>query len=93
VVWFGELLPDDAANRAWEAATHCDVFLSVGTSNLVEPAASLPWTAHGHGADVIVANTTMEGQRWGERIHYLLGPAGETLPRLVTAAWPLSVSR
>ena len=93
VVWFGELLPDDATSRAWEATAHCDVFLSVGTSNLVWPAASLPWTAHGHGAHVIVANTTMEGQRRGERIHHLLGPSGETLPRLVREAWPSAVSR
>ena len=50
VVWFGELLPEHALRRAEEAARSCDLFLSVGTSNVVEPAASLPWTAARHGA-------------------------------------------
>jgi NAD-dependent deacetylase len=83
VVWFGEYLPPGALEAGWHAAEHCDVFLSVGTSNLVEPAASLPWHAHRHGAEVIVVNTTAEGQRDGGRIHHLLGKAGEVLPALI----------
>jgi NAD-dependent deacetylase len=49
VVWFGEALaePDvDAARRA----TYCDVFLTVGTSAVVYPAASLVHEARRHGA-------------------------------------------
>lgn len=87
VVWFGELLPAAALERALAAATSADVFLSVGTSNLVEPAASLPWTAARHGATVIVINPATEGQRSGPRIHHLLGKSGEILPALVAAAW------
>lgn len=83
VVWFGEYLPAGALEAGRHAAEHCDVFLSVGTSNLVEPAASLPWHAHRHGAEVIVVNTTAEGQRSGARIHHLVGKAGEVLPDLV----------
>jgi NAD-dependent deacetylase len=64
------------------------VFLSVGTSNLVEPAASLPWLAAGHGATVGVINLSMEGQRSGVGIHHLAGPAGRVVPELVEAAWP-----
>ena len=74
--------------RAREAAAACDVFLSVGTSNLVEPAASLPWLAASHGATVLVVNPTMEGQRRGPRIHHLAGPAGTVLPELLREAWP-----
>jgi NAD-dependent deacetylase len=88
VVWFGELLPVGALEAAQAAATSCDVFLSVGTSNLVEPAASLPWMAASRGAAVLVVNTTMEGQRRGRDIHALVGPAAEVLPALVEAAWP-----
>ena len=40
VVWFGELLPAEALAAAVEAARTCDLFLSVGISGLVEPAAS-----------------------------------------------------
>jgi NAD-dependent deacetylase len=87
VVWFGEQLPPEALERAWSAAHDCDVFLSVGTSNLVEPAASLPWIAASAGAAVLVVNTTDEGQRRGEHIQHLVGPAGVVLPRIVDLAW------
>ena len=88
VVWFGELLPAGALAAAEEAAATCDVLLSVGTSNLVVPAASLPWMAAARGATVIVVNTTDEGQHRGPGIHFALGPAGTVLPALVAAAWP-----
>jgi NAD-dependent deacetylase len=88
VVWFGEYLPPLALSRAHEAVASCEVFLSVGTSNLVEPAASLPWHAARHGARVLVINPTAEGQRSGPRIHHLLGKAGEVLPALLRTVWP-----
>jgi NAD-dependent deacetylase len=90
VVWFGESLPEQALRGAWAAAQECDVFLSVGTSNLVEPAASLPWLAAAQGAAVVVINTSMEGQRSGPGIHHLAGAAGQVLHGLVAAAWPAS---
>src|SRR5215216_8205809 len=37
VVWFGESLPEQALEAAFGAAQACDLFLSVGTSNLVQP--------------------------------------------------------
>lgn len=76
VVWFGEMLPEAEFARAREAARSAEVFLSIGTSNLVEPAASLPWLAHRQGATVIVVNPTMEGQRSGTGILHLTGPRG-----------------
>ena len=83
VVWFGEMLPEEEFTRATEAARSAEIFLSVGTSNLVEPAASLPWLAHRHGAKVIVINSSMEGQRSGDGILQLTGLAGELLPKVV----------
>lgn len=85
VVWFGEMLPDAAFAEAADAARNCEVFLSVGTSNLVEPAASLTWMAHRHGAHVIVVNTSMEGQQHGPGIVHLTGAAGTILPALLAA--------
>jgi len=58
VVWFGESLPADAMNRAMTAASQCDVCFSIGTSTLVQPAASLPLVALNSGACVIEINPT-----------------------------------
>ena len=41
VVWFGESLDPDILNKAFDAARTCDVMLIVGTSGIVQPAASL----------------------------------------------------
>ena len=87
VVWFGEPLPMDQYEIARNAAVACDVFLSVGTSNIVEPAASLPWVAAAHGATVIVVNPTMDGQRRGPSVLAVEGPAGVMLPRLIAEAY------
>jgi NAD-dependent deacetylase len=89
VVWFGEALPEEALTRARSATFACDVFLAVGTSNLVEPAASLPWLAASHGATVLVVNPSLAGQRSGPSIVPLVGAAGVLLPRLVARAWPV----
>lgn len=87
VVWFGEPLPMKRFEAARDAAVACDVFLSVGTSNIVEPAASLPWIAATHGATVIVVNPTMDGQKRGPSILPIEGPAGVMLPRLIAEAY------
>jgi len=56
VVWFGELLPEGTLNRAMAAAARCDICFSVGTSTMVQPAASLPFIALDAGAVVIEIN-------------------------------------
>jgi len=55
VVWFGEAIPATAA-RAAEAATACDVFLSIGTSSVVYPAAGLIAEARQKGAFTVEIN-------------------------------------
>jgi NAD-dependent deacetylase len=87
VVWFGEQLPEQALHLAWGAVYDCDVFLTVGTSNVVEPAASLPWLAAAQGATVGVINTSMEGQRSGAGVYHLTGASGRVLQELVGAVW------
>src|SRR5438067_3900647 len=88
VVMFEEELPEGAMERAREAASHCDVLLSVGTSNLVWPATDVPRYALHGGAQVIIVNPDMEGQPTGRRVTYLVGASGEILPELVKVAWP-----
>jgi len=58
VVWFGEALPADAMSLAMTEASSCDVCFSIGTSTLVQPAASLPFLALNGGAVVIEINPT-----------------------------------
>jgi NAD-dependent deacetylase len=56
VVWFGEELPAEALQQAMERVQQCDVCFSIGTSTLVQPAASLPFIALRAGAAVIEVN-------------------------------------
>ncbi len=56
VVWFGESLPQEALSQAFQAARSCDLLLTVGTSALVQPAASLPLLALRNGAFVVEIN-------------------------------------
>ncbi|MEX5297294.1 NAD-dependent deacylase [Kocuria sp. CPCC 205292] len=56
VVWFGELLPEGAVDRAASAVAAADLVLVVGTSGLVQPAASLPLLAAGRGTPVVEIN-------------------------------------
>lgn len=86
VVWFGEALPPDALRAALAATRACDVFLSVGTSALVHPAAALPLEAAESGARTVEVNPDETPVSvWMD--HRLSGPAGELLPALVAAAW------
>ncbi len=82
VVWFGEMLPEQALEDAYAAARGCDVFLSVGTSTVVEPAASLPFAALEAGASVIEVNPARTPLSARATV-VLAGAAGEVLPRLV----------
>jgi NAD-dependent deacetylase len=87
VVWFGEALPADAWARATEILEAADVFFCIGTSSLVEPAASLPRYARSCGRTVIQINP--EATSHDEIAQYVLrGKAGELLPALLEAAWP-----
>ena len=87
VVWFGESLPPEALNAAWEAAGHCELFFSIGTSGVVEPAASLPNLALQSGAVVVEINphptplTRLAS-------YSLRGPSGVLLPELLARTWP-----
>jgi NAD-dependent deacetylase len=56
VVWFGEMLPADVLDAAVLALRSCAACLAVGTSALVEPAASLPLLARESGAMLVEVN-------------------------------------
>ena len=56
VVWFGEPLPGGAIEAAFAAAHESDVFVVIGTSGVVQPAASLAGAAKAAGGAVIEVN-------------------------------------
>lgn len=84
IVWFGESLDPDVMERAVGAFEHADVALIVGTSGVVQPAASLAGLAKRFGAYVVEVNPDATPVS-GLVDVALKGKAGEVLPRLVPA--------
>jgi len=87
VVWFEEMLPAAALDRAEDIARRCDALLVVGTSAEVYPAAALPYAAKRRGAIVVEINP-LPTDLSDSVDQTLRGPAGVVLPALVAAAWP-----
>jgi len=82
IVWFGEGLDEDVMARAVGAFEYCDVALVVGTSGLVQPAASLAGMARRAGAFVVEVNPdATPNSNLVDSV--LRAPAGEVLPKLV----------
>ncbi len=86
VVWFGEALPRDELEAAVIAARSCDLFFSIGTSGVVQPAASLAFEAQNKGAVVVEINT--ESTPLTPKTDFAChGRSGEILPELVKSVW------
>jgi NAD-dependent deacetylase len=82
VVWFGEPLPYDLVKRAIRAVEACDLMLVVGTSGLVQPAASMADAALDRGVPVVEIN--LDPTPLSDRATFVLrGKAGEILPKLI----------
>ena len=82
VVWFGEGLPTGAIETAIEACRACEVFMTIGTSAVVHPAAGLIQMAVKAGARTIEINP--EATAASDLVDLSLrGPAGDILPQLV----------
>ena len=83
VVWFGEPLGDGMIKEAEHAVESAQVFLVIGTSANVYPAASLIPFAKQSGAKVIEINT--DDTAFTDQVDCpLRGPAGELLPALIS---------
>jgi NAD-dependent deacetylase len=82
VVWFGEMLPIGALEAASEAARGCELFLSIGTSSLVYPAAALPYEALESGVTLVEINPS-ETPLTPHADYSLRESAGKVLPALL----------
>lgn len=82
VVWFGEGIDPEVMRASSLAAQGCDLFLVIGTSGLVQPAAGMAMLAGRTGAPVVEFNLEESGvAHWVDL--FVPGSAHETLPRLV----------
>jgi NAD-dependent deacetylase len=81
IVWFGEALDPDVLDRAAAISRSCQVMFVLGTSGIVQPAASLPFAAARAGAKIVEVNiepTPLTPQA----DHFLPGKAGDVLSDL-----------
>jgi NAD-dependent deacetylase len=84
VIWFGEALPPRELERAFATSRACDVIVVVGTSGVVQPAASLPYEARRAGATVIEVNPSPSEVTPLAHL-FLQGPSGQVLSQVVDA--------
>ena len=82
VVWFSEGLPARVWQDAEAAARTAEVFLLIGTSAVVYPAAGLAQIAKTSGARVVEINIA-ETVLSDSIDEFLQGPSGELLPQLI----------
>ncbi len=82
VIWFGEDLPAGMLEAASDASCSCEVFMTIGTSAVVYPAAGLPPLAAQSGAKTIEVNPEPTPVT-GMMTFSFRGAAGDILPQLV----------
>ena len=86
VVWFGEALPRAELEAAVNASRACQVYFSIGTSGLVQPAASLAHASRNNGSVVVEINA--EPTPLTPKVDFAFhGKSGEILPDLLKAVW------
>jgi NAD-dependent deacetylase len=81
-IFFGEGIPESAYKNSFAEAEKADVFLLIGTTGLVQPAALIPYKAKQNGAKIIEINP--EKTVFSDEICdiFLKGKAGEVLTQL-----------
>jgi NAD-dependent deacetylase len=82
VVWFGEGLPDTVWEKAVHSTREADLFLVIGTSAVVHPAAGLVYLAKSSGAKVVEINVDDTPVSTTVDICWR-APAAEALPALL----------
>jgi len=81
VVWFGEPLSPFVLDKALEVSSRAEVFFSIGTSALVQPAATLPLLARRKGAALVEINIE-ETPLTSQADFFLRGTSSEWLGKI-----------
>ncbi|HEY2772493.1 MAG TPA: Sir2 family NAD-dependent protein deacetylase [Candidatus Binatia bacterium] len=82
---FGQQMPERETREAFEAASRCDLFIVIGSSLVVYPAASLPDAAVAAGAPLVIVNNEPTPKD-RDAAAVLGGSAAESMAMLVRAA-------
>lgn len=82
VVWFGEMLSDNNLTKAFVAIDNCDFMFVIGTSGIVQPAASFALRAKDEGAFVVEINIEKTPLSASVDATFI-GKAGDILPQLL----------
>lgn len=86
IVWFGEQLPREQLAQSYDECDRANIFFSIGTSSVVQPAASLPIYAQNAGALLVEINP--EDTPLTKDAEFVLrGASGVVLPELLHSAW------
>lgn len=84
VVWFGEMLDPATIDKAFEEVEKADICFTMGTSSVVQPAASLPLAAKKSGATLVEVNPE-ETPITKLADYYFAAKSGEFLPQLLAS--------
>ena len=80
---FGQAMPLEPVKRAEDAASHCDLFICIGSSLVVHPAAQIPLIAKDNGATLVILNR--EATALDEYADLIINDEiGEILPAAIT---------
>lgn len=82
VVFFGEMLPQDTLRMAEHESEKCDLFIVIGSSLIVYPAAYIPLYAKQSGAKIVIINMGQTGQDEIADV-FINAPAGDTMLRII----------
>ena len=80
--WLEEMLHSEIRNRYFKKAEEAELFVVVGTSALVHPAATIPIVAQQHGAILVEINVERTALSDIVDFHFE-GKSGQFLPKLV----------
>ena len=82
IVWFGETLSEELLAEVYSSLNRCDVLIVVGTSGIVQPAASFAYVAKRNGSKVIEVNIEETSLSDISDIK-VFGKAGDVLPKII----------
>jgi NAD-dependent deacetylase len=82
VVFFGEMLPQDTLRMAERESEQCDLFMVIGSSLVVYPAAYMPIYAKQSGAKIVIINMGDTGHDDIADV-FINAPAGETMTKIM----------